>query len=149
MQVLCEVHAVHIDEACLFPEPLASRLEQQSQQFAQALKVGSAADSVSRVPLADVFSPSEPGSHRLHHLIDTVRDGTEREDLVRCLRQELLHKMARGLGCNKLLVGDCATQLAAGFVASLSKVPFLAAAQSPNQTQASWCLQQGRTVHVT
>lgn len=85
-------------------------------------------DSVRVCRLEDAF-----GAHRspddklrdLKKLLATSKDDTSRQDRVRALRQQVLLSQAKELGCNKLLVGDSSTALAARFVSMTAQVPSL------------------------
>ena len=65
--------------------------------------------------------------HRVPHWalpmlwLQVVPDRTGREDLVRHLRTRLLLQAAQAAGCNKLLLGDTGTRVAAQVIAAAAK----------------------------
>lgn len=57
----------------------------------------------------------------LQALLSAIRDPTAKEDTVMHLRQQLLRRAAAAAGCNKLLLGSCASTIAAQVIADAAK----------------------------
>jgi hypothetical protein len=124
-QVMFQAHFVHIDEeeTCRIGQNLSRSL--RASQIAAALNSIAGPHTVHIVPLQDVLGTAEkPGDtlERLKKLLGSVLDQTARQDLQASLRLHLLRSTADKLGCNKLLVGDSSTKLAASFISASAKV---------------------------
>lgn len=127
MQVMFRLHVVHINMAAAFPRLQRAELEQHAERIVAHLSKRHGADKVISLRIEDVCTDVCNASARvdaLQNLLSSVKDGTSRQDILAQLRHKLLQRMACELGCNKLLLGDSASQLAASFLAALSKVRF-------------------------
>jgi hypothetical protein len=125
MQVACKLHVTYVDERAASRKvtALADEYYHRLRNIVQLL--ASEYDSFHVCCLEDAF-----GAHRcpdekqqnLKEKLASSKDETSRQDLVRALRQQVLLAQAKELECNKMLVGDNSTGLAARFVSMTAQV---------------------------
>lgn len=58
---------------------------------------------------------------QLLELVSSINDTTGKEDLTNHLQQQLLLRTAAALGCSRLLLGECASRVAANIIADAAK----------------------------
>ena len=124
-QVLFEMHVLHVDESALLPAAWRTAAEQHTGRLRHLVQATYAPDSFTVCKIQDVYGVEAPDDSRLaqlHSFLSAITDATRRQDASRMLQRRLLLSMAAAQGCNKLLVGDCATHLVRHFIAAAAKV---------------------------
>lgn len=125
MQVACKLHIVHIDERAASRQPAAQSDEYYHRVRALVQTLDSQYDSVRVCCLEDAFGVHRSPDAKLYDLqkmLASSTDDTSRQDVVRALRQRVLLAQAKELECNKLLLADNSTGLAARFVSMTAQV---------------------------
>lgn len=125
LQVACKLHVAYVDERAAARKPAALADEYYRRLRTVVQSLDSHYDSVHVCCLEDAHGVHRSSDEKLQLLKDRLacsKDDTSRQDLVRALRQQVLLAQARELECNKLLVGDNATGLAARFVSMSAQV---------------------------
>lgn len=125
MQVACNLHIVYIDERAASRKSAALSGVYYDRVRTVVQTLASQYDSVHVCSLEDAFGAHRSLDDKLHDLkkmLACCTDDTSRQDVVRALRQQVLLAQAKELGCNKVLLGDSSTGLAARFVSMTAQV---------------------------
>ncbi|XP_002973588.2 cytoplasmic tRNA 2-thiolation protein 2 [Selaginella moellendorffii] len=90
--------------------------------------------------LEEVFDDDnqEDCSTQLKNLLDSVKDGTGKEDIVEILRMELLEQVAKKEGYTKLVLGLSTTRIAARVVSATAKGQGFALAAGVQYVDSRW-----------
>lgn len=132
--MMFRLQLVHINMAAAFPPAQSVELEQHAEQIVSHLRERHGNDRVASVRIEDVFADIREASARvdaLQSVLSSIQDGTSKQDLFAQLKQQLLQQAASERGCNKILMGESASQLAANFLAALAKVRSVVLARLP------------------
>jgi hypothetical protein len=125
VQVMFKMHVIHVNESAIVPDAWRHHMDEHAERVAHVLQTKFSPDSMTHARLEDVFDVeghTATRAGRLRQLLTSISDTTLRQDMLALLRLELLHSLARQQGCNKLVVGECATRLAGNFIAAAAKV---------------------------
>lgn len=121
----CKLHVIHVDETAASRQSATQAAEYHSRMRAAVQSLESVYEQARIRYLEDAIGQHHGPDAVVQGLKDRLaasKDDTSRQDLVRALRQQILLSEARELGCNKLVVGDNSTGLAARFVSMSAQV---------------------------
>jgi hypothetical protein len=125
LQVMFKMHVVHVNESAAFPQPISNQVQEHAKCISSFIESHYSPESVTCVNLEDVFGPgctARVNQGKLQTLLASILDCTRKQDFLAILRLELLRLVAERLGCNKLLLGESASRLAANFIGAAAKV---------------------------
>lgn len=103
-----QMQALHVSAK---PEP-----QQQQDQHLSALSAESVDSST-----AGAAEQLQQQQQQLLELVSSICDTTGKEDLINHMQEQLLLRTAVALGCNRLLLGECASRVAAKIIADAAK----------------------------
>jgi NH3-dependent NAD+ synthetase len=124
-QVACQLHVVHIDErvASRKPEKQSEEYFSQIQSILRSLEALFPTVHVRALEDGMVEqSSTQDRKDACRRTLESAKDATSRENVLHSMRMRLLLAEARALQCNKLLVGDSATTIAARFISMTAQV---------------------------
>jgi hypothetical protein len=125
VQVACRLHVAYIDERAASKKSPALAEEYYHRLKAVVQTLDSLYGSINICCIEDALGANQCPHKKQQDLKDKLassKDETSRQCVIRALRQQVLLSEARKLGCNKILVGDNSTGLAARFVSMAAQV---------------------------